>query len=109
MQLPEELSGGGVGGWLGAVAAAVVGGGLMLRRWLSSDAVNRAADEARVEVIQMLTEQLAAANARADMFARERNDAIREVGDLKTQVALLTAQVRQMQAQLERLNANPNP
>ncbi|WP_212589936.1 hypothetical protein [Bordetella genomosp. 7] len=79
----------------------------MLRRWLSSDAVNRAADEARVEVIQMLTEQLAAANARADMFARERNDAIREVGDLKTQVALLTAQVRQMQAQLERLNANP--
>lgn len=109
MQLPEELAGGGVGGWIGGIAAAIVGGGLMLRRWLSRDAVERAGDEARVEVIEMLTQQLAAANARADRFAQERNDAIREVGDLKVQVALLTERVTSMQRQLEKLNANAHP
>ncbi|VFR94010.1 hypothetical protein RAN3_1899 [plant metagenome] len=109
MQLPEELAGSGLGGWLGALAATIVGGGLMLRRWLSRDSVERAGDEARVEVIDMLTTQLAAANARADMFAKERNDAYREVADLREKIARLETQMGYMQAKLEKLDAHPNP
>ncbi|MDF3858073.1 hypothetical protein [Achromobacter denitrificans] len=109
MQLPEEFAGGGIGGWIGAIAATIVGGGLMLRRWLSKDSVERAGDEARVEVIDMLTTQLAAANARADMFAKERNDAYREVADLREKVARLETRMEHMQARLEMINANPNP
>ncbi|SOE48119.1 hypothetical protein [Orrella dioscoreae] len=109
MQLPEELAGSGLGGWLGALAATIIGGGLMLRRWLSRDSVERAGDEARVEVIDMLTTQLAAANARADMFAKERNDAYREVADLREKIARLETQMGYMQAKLERLDANPHP
>ncbi|KAG0730842.1 hypothetical protein G6F23_015895 [Rhizopus arrhizus] len=80
----------------------------MLRRWLSKDSVERAGDEARVEVIDMLTTQLAAANARADMFAKERNDAYREVADLREKVARLETRMEHMQARLEMINANPN-
>lgn len=109
MQLPEDLAGSGIGGWIGAIAATIVGGGLMLRRWLSRDSVERAGDEARVGVIDMLTTQLAAANARADMFAKERNDAYREVADLREKIARLETQMGYMQAKLERLDANPNP
>lgn len=109
MQLPEDLAGSGIGGWLGAIAATIVGGGLMLRRWLSKDSVERAGDEARVEVIDMLTTQLAAANARADMFAKERNDAYREVADLREKVARLETRMEHLQAKLEMINANPNP
>jgi len=109
MQLPEEFAGGGVGGWIGAIAATVIGGGLMLRKWLSRDAVDRAGDRAEVNIIETLTAQLAAANARADTFAKERNDAIREIGDLKAQVAQLTAKVEIMQNQLERMYGQTNP
>ncbi|WP_313064669.1 hypothetical protein [Achromobacter animicus] len=108
MQLPEDLAGGGIGGWIGAIAATVVGGGLMLRRWLSKDSVERAGDEARVEVIEMLTTQLAVANARADTFAKERNDAYREVADLREKVARLETRMEHMHARLEMINANPN-
>lgn len=109
MQLPEDFAGGGIGGWIGAIAATIVGGGLMLRRWLSKDSVERAGDEARVDVIDMLTKQLAAANTRADMFAKERNDAYREVADLREKVAKLETRMEYMQARLEKINANPHP
>ncbi|KAG1205311.1 hypothetical protein G6F35_011721 [Rhizopus arrhizus] len=56
----------------------------------------------------MLTTQLAAANARADMFAKERNDAYREVADLREKVARLETRMEHMQARLEMINANPN-
>lgn len=105
MQLPEELAGSGLGGWLGALAATIVGGGLMLRRWLSRDSVERAGDEARVEVIQMLTEQLAAERARADKFAEDRNAAYGVIAEMRERIARLETRLEH----LEGKNANPNP
>lgn len=109
MQMPDDFSTGGVWGWVGGGVASVIGAALMLRKWLSRDAVDRAGDRAEVNIIETLTSQLAAANARADMFAKERNDAIREIGDLKAQVAQLTAKVEIMQNQLERMYGKTNP
>ncbi|AZW29154.1 hypothetical protein L506_0505 [Bordetella bronchiseptica GA96-01] len=109
MQFPEEFSGGGVGGWVGAIAATVIGGGLMLRKWLSRDAVDRAGDKAEVNIIETLTIQLAVATARADAFAKERNESVREIGEQKAQIAKLTVQVEMMQAQLERMYGQTNP
>ncbi|VFR43368.1 hypothetical protein ANDA3_3066 [plant metagenome] len=107
--IPDELAGTGLSGWLGAVIASLIGGGFVLRRWLSRDAVERAGDRAEVNIIETLTVQLAAANARADLFASERNGAIREIGELKAQIERLNARVEIMQQQLERMHGEPVP
>jgi len=106
MQIPEELSGGGIGGWIGAIAATVVGGGLFLRRWLSKDAVERAGDEAQKEVIDMLTAQLAAALARADTLTKELRLAYESIADLREKVARL--ETRMQIWEQEKARAQPN-
>ncbi|MBO9331287.1 hypothetical protein GHR37_19255 [Achromobacter xylosoxidans] len=59
--------------------------------------VERAGDRAEANIIEMLTAQPAAANACADIFANQRNEAICEIGDLKAQTAQLTAKVEVVQ------------
>lgn len=93
---------GGTGGVIGTALAAIIGGGLMLRKWLSGESVDRAGNDATVKLIETLTQQLAVANARADQFAKERNEMVEVVGDLKTKIAELTIQVKNLQ---ENLNA----
>lgn len=97
-----------LGKLLGGAAAALIAGWLMLRKWLSRDKFERAGDEAGIGVISRLNKLLdeerkarREAEARADMFAKERNDAVKEIGELRGQVQSLTFQVVEMRKQLE--------
>ncbi len=106
---PEDigLTGSGVAGWIGGGLAAIVAAAVGLRSWLSGDASNRAEDSTNIAFLSTLMDQLQRANARADIFAKERNEAIMEIGELKAQVATLQATMNNMQAQLDRLMGVP--
>lgn len=110
MQLPQEiatLSGSGLVGWL---VAALVGGVVAARRIWHADIVSGANSKGAVDTIQRLYDLLDAerrdkaalnlllseANGRADRANHERNDAIREIGEIKSQLATLQAEVRML-------------
>lgn len=91
------------GGWLGAVIAAIIMIGtasLSLRKYLSSDSVERAGNKAQLQVIQMLKEQLDYQRARAEAAEHTRDTAIAEIGKLRIQVTELTNQVQSLKTQL---------
>lgn len=102
---PEEvgLETSKLAAWLGTAIGIFVTGALTMRKWLSRDAASRAEDGANIAFLQTLMEQLKEANERADRFARERNEAIEQIGDLKAQVAALQLTVEHMQSQIERM------
>lgn len=87
--------------WIGGTAASIVAAFLGIRKWMSSDAASRAGDAAEIAFLETLIEQLATANKRADDFARERNEAMMQIGELKAQIAALQATVEHMQRQLD--------
>lgn len=87
-------------GWIGALIALLIPIALGLRRWLSSDAVAREGNNVHKSLLGTLMDQLQAANERADRFAFERNEAIKEIGELKAQVAKLQATIEHMQERL---------
>lgn len=86
-------------GWAG-LAAGITGALLWLRQYLSGSAVTQASNEAQVQVIQLLRDQLTAERARADAAEQARDEAIGQIGELKNQVAQLTAQVQGLKTQL---------
>lgn len=102
---PEDvgLDSSKLAGWIGATLAAVVAAALGLRRWLSGDASGRAEDSANIQFLSTLMSQLELANERADRFARERNEAIEQIGELKSQIAALRITVDHMQTQLTQM------
>lgn len=109
MNPPDSQLWGLIGGAAGAVVAAFV----MLRKYLSRDAVDRAGDAADIGAIKRLNDLLdeerkarREAEARADMFAKERNEAIMQIGELKGQIAALTMQVALLNSKVEQY-ANP--
>lgn len=100
---------------LGGAAGAIIACGLMLRSYLSKSAVSMAGDRADIGTIgrlnRLLDEERKArreSDLRADMFAKERNEAIQAMGDLKGQVQALTFQVELMRQQLESYVKTPN-
>lgn len=106
---PEDigLTGSGVAGWIGGIVTAIGAAALGVRSWLSKDASGRAEDSTNIALLQTLMEQLKQANARADLFAKERNEAIEQIGELKAQIATLQLTVNHMQAQLDRMMGVP--
>ncbi|WVS23981.1 hypothetical protein QkW1_58 [Ralstonia phage QkW1] len=104
MNPPDSQLWGLIGGAAGAVVAAFV----MLRKYLSRDAVDRAGDAADIGAIKRLNDLLdeerkarREAEARADVFAKERNEAIMQIGELKGQIAALTMQVSLLNSKVE--------
>lgn len=92
---------------LGGVFLTIASGILIIRKWISRDKLERAGDRegegmyARLN--KLLNEEREArieADKRADMFAKERNEAIMQIGELRGQVQALTSQVEQMRMQL---------
>lgn len=99
---PTDL-GPGTATWLGGSATVVLGGLLWLRKFLSKDATDRAMDNADIGTLRRLNELLnqeraarKEAEARADQFAKERNDLAAAVGRMEGKIEALTSQVAQL-------------
>ncbi|WP_458725662.1 chemotaxis protein [Pseudomonas mandelii] len=99
---PTDL-GPGTATWLGGSATVIFGGLLWLRRFLSKDAADRAMDNADIGTVRRLNELLDSertarkeAEARADQFAKERNDLAASVGRMEGRIDALTSQVSQL-------------
>jgi peptidoglycan hydrolase CwlO-like protein len=115
---PTDL-GPGTATWLTGSGTVIVGGLLWLRRFLAKDATDRAMDNADIGTVRRLNELLDiertranAAEARADQFAKERNDLVSAVGKLEgkiealsSQVASLTERVASQSAEISRLRS----
>ncbi|GKS83208.1 chemotaxis protein [Acidovorax sp. SUPP1855] len=92
---------------LSAAAAAIAGGAVVFRQWLSRGAADRADDAGRVSAINVYKELLEAerlaraeADKRADGFAKERNDAVTALGELRGQLAAMSRQLEDQNAEL---------
>jgi ABC-type transporter Mla subunit MlaD len=99
---PTDL-GPGTATWLGGTGTVLLGAFLWLRKFLAKDATERAMDNADIGTVRRLNELLDseraranAAEARADQFARERNELAAAVGRMEGRVEALTSQVAQL-------------
>ena len=99
---PTDL-GPGTATWLGGTGTVLLGGFLWLRKFLSKDAADRAMDNADIGTVRRLNELLDteraranAAEARADQFAKERNELAAAVGRMEGRIDALTSQVAQL-------------
>ncbi|QXH96098.1 chemotaxis protein [Pseudomonas ogarae] len=99
---PTDL-GPGTATWLGGTGTVLLGGFLWLRKFLSKDATDRAMDNADIGTVRRLNELLDteraranAAEARADQFAKERNELAAAVGRMEGKVEALTSQIAQL-------------
>jgi len=99
---PTDL-GPGTATWLGGTGTVLLGGFLWLRKFLSKDAADRAMDTADIGTVRRLNELLDSerearklAEARADQFAKERNELAAAVGRMEGKIEALTGQVSQL-------------
>ncbi len=99
---PTDL-GPGTATWLGGSGIVVTGALLWVRRFLSKDAADRAMDNADIGTVRRLNELLDSerearklAEARADQFAKERNELAAAVGRMEGKIEALTSQVGQL-------------
>ncbi len=99
---PTDL-GPGTATWLGGTGTVLLGAFLWLRKFLAKDATERAMDNADIGTVRRLNELLDsertranAAEARADQFAKERNDLAAAVGRMEGRIEALTSQVEQL-------------
>ena len=99
---PTDLGPGTVT-WLGGTGTVLLGSFLWLRKFLSKDAAERAMDNADIGTVRRLNELLDSerearklAEARADQFAKERNELAAAVGRMEGKIEALTGQVSQL-------------
>lgn len=99
---PTDL-GPGTATWLGGTGTVLLGGFLWLRKFLSKDAADRAMDNADIGTVRRLNELLDSerearklAEARADQFAKERNELAAAVGRMEGKIEALSSQVGQL-------------
>ena len=93
----------GTATWLGGTGTVLLGGFLWLRKFLSKDAADRAMDTADIGLVRRLNELLDSerearlqAEARADQFAKERNELAAAVGRMEGKIEALTGQVERL-------------
>ena len=99
-------------GLLGTVGAAVIAGAIFLRQYLSRGAADRADDAGRISAINVYKELLEAeraaralADQRADGFAKERNEAVTVMGELRGQLKAVTEQLKDQTDELAALRS----
>lgn len=99
---PTDL-GPGTATWLGGTGTVLLGGFLWLRKFLAKDATERAMDNADIGTVRRLNELLDSeraarkeSDARADQFAKERNELAAAVGRMEGRIEALTSQVAQL-------------
>lgn len=110
MPTADEIAAMAGGGWVGWLVATVFAAAFAFRRLWHADLVSGANSKGAVDTIQRLYDLLDAerkdkaalhillseANGRADKANHERNEAIREIGDIKSQLATLQTEVRML-------------
>lgn len=115
---PTDL-GPGTATWLGGTGTVLLGGFLWLRKFLADQNTARVMDNADIGTVRRLNELLDSeraarqeAEARADQFAKERNELAAAVGRmegkieaLSSHVAQLTEKVTSQSAEIGRLRA----
>jgi len=94
---------GGTAGSIGAIAAAITGGLLWLRKYLPSSAVDIAASGAQNDIITNLREQLEKETTRADRAEAARDGAIEQIGKMRLQIQDLALQVQMLQNEVNQL------
>jgi predicted RNase H-like nuclease (RuvC/YqgF family) len=99
---PTDL-GPGTATWLGGTGTVLLGAFLWLRKFLAKDATERAMDNADIGTVRRLNDLLDSeraarkeSDARADQFARERNELAAAVGRMEGKIEALTGQVAQL-------------
>jgi hypothetical protein len=90
----------GLFGILGTGVAGIAAGFLLLRKYLSSDSVERAGDAAQLQIIQMLQDQVKQERARADAASDARDRAVEQISQLRAQVAELSLRVENLKTQM---------
>ncbi|WP_046059695.1 hypothetical protein [Paracidovorax citrulli] len=97
-----------VGGALGTITAA----GLYLRQYLSAAAVQRASDAGQIAALGVYKELLGDAikratdaETRADGFAKERNEALQNLGRMEGQLAAVRRQLDEALSRIAELTA----
>jgi hypothetical protein len=85
---------------LGTGVAGIATGFLLLRKYLSGDSVERAGNDAQLQIIQMLQDQIKQECARAHDAIVARDEAVNQIGLLRAQVAQLSMQVESLKTQV---------
>lgn len=85
---------------LGTGVAGIATGFLLLRKYLSGDSVERAGNDAQLQIIKMLQDQVAQERARADAATAARDQAIEQISQLRIQVSMLSLQVKDLQMRI---------
>lgn len=97
----------GILGILGTSLAGIAAGFLLLRKYLSSDSVERQSNEAQLQIIQMLQDQVKQERARADAAVDARDKAVEQISQLRQQVAQLSLQVESLKTQIGAAQISP--
>jgi len=93
----------GTATWLGGTGTLLMSGFLWLKKFLAKEATERAMGNADIGTVRRLNELLDSerearklAEARADQFAKERNELATAVGRMEGKIEALTSQVAQL-------------
>lgn len=99
---PTDL-GQGTFAWLSGTGTVLLGGFLWLRKWLADAKTARVMDNADIGTVRRLNELLDSertarkeAEARADQFAKERNELAAAVGRMEGKIEALSSHVAQL-------------
>jgi chromosome segregation ATPase len=98
----DQIPGGDAAGWA-AMLATIAGGFLWLRRYLTGDAVDRAANKLAAFSYEALHKQLEGANLRNDHLLKALDGAHAKIAELNNHVFQLEVQVRRMRQQLDEI------
>jgi chromosome segregation ATPase len=85
---------------LGTAFGIITAGFLGLRRYLSSDSVDRTTNKAQTDVITMLNQQLASEQQRSDRLQQALDASTAQIREFQQQIFDLTMQVKSLQAQI---------
>jgi len=89
--------------YLGTAVGSAGIAGLTLRQWLSKASVERASDDAEINVIKTLQAERDAALKRADEAQAQLLAAVQEMGSLRAEIAGLRMQVESLTEQVHNL------
>lgn len=97
-------------GWIATAVGALGAGAVAVWKWVSNNKLNQAGSNAQLDIINMLTQQVAterakadAERARADAYQKASDAAMQQISALREQVSSLEARIAQLSQQQSHL------